>query len=158
LDSKPIPGVRLAPDFGLVRAKGLGIVTNRSRLVPNETFLVAAQTLADQVSESDRAEGRIYPPLSGIRDVSLAIAAAVAQVVYDRGLAGEPKPKDLRSCRKAQMYEPKYRDYRTTCIPGDNRCAECFVSQSEVNQEKSPREMQNGLSTLAQVAQLLGES
>jgi malate dehydrogenase (oxaloacetate-decarboxylating)(NADP+) len=38
---------------------GLGIVTSRSRLVPNETFLVAAQTLADQVSESDRAEGRI---------------------------------------------------------------------------------------------------
>jgi malate dehydrogenase (oxaloacetate-decarboxylating)(NADP+) len=29
---------------------GLGIVTSRSRLVPDETFLVAAQTLADQVS------------------------------------------------------------------------------------------------------------
>jgi malate dehydrogenase (oxaloacetate-decarboxylating)(NADP+) len=90
---------------------GLGIVTSRSRLVPNETFLVAAQTLADQVSESDRAEGRIYPPLSGIRDVSLAIAAAVAQVAYDHGLAGAPEPKDLRSCLKAQMYEPKYLDY-----------------------------------------------
>jgi malate dehydrogenase (oxaloacetate-decarboxylating)(NADP+) len=63
-----------------VRAKGLGIVTSRSRLVPNETFLVAAQTLADPVSESDRAEGRIYPPLSGIRDVSLAIAQ-VAQLL-----------------------------------------------------------------------------
>jgi malate dehydrogenase (oxaloacetate-decarboxylating)(NADP+) len=64
---------------------GLGIVASRSRLVPNETFLVAAQTLADQVSESDRAEGRIYPPLSRIREVSLAIATAVAQFVYDRG-------------------------------------------------------------------------
>jgi len=86
---------------------GLGIVTSQSRLVPNETFLVAAQTLADQVSESDRAEGRIYPPLSGIRDVSLAIATAVAQVVYDRGLAGAPKPKDLRSCLKAQNVRTK---------------------------------------------------
>ena len=71
---------------------GLGIVTSQSHLVPNETFLVAAQTLADQVSELDRAEGRIYPPLSEIRDVALAIAVAVAQVVYDRGLAGVPEP------------------------------------------------------------------
>jgi malate dehydrogenase (oxaloacetate-decarboxylating)(NADP+) len=90
---------------------GLGIVTSRSRLVPNETFIVAAQTLADQVSESDRTEGRIYPPLSRIRDVSLAIAVAGARVVYYRGLAGVPEPKDLRSCLKAQMYEPRYREY-----------------------------------------------
>ena len=90
---------------------GLGIVASRSRLVPNEIFLVAAQTLADEVSESDRAEGRIYPPLSRIREVSLAIATAVAQFVYDRGLAEAPKPKDLRWWLKAQLYEPEYRDY-----------------------------------------------
>jgi malate dehydrogenase (oxaloacetate-decarboxylating)(NADP+) len=90
---------------------GLGIVASRSRLVPNEIFLIAAQTLADQVSESDRAEGRIYPPLSRIREASLAIGAAVAQFVYDRGLAGAPKPKDLWSFLKSQMYEPVYRDY-----------------------------------------------
>ena len=90
---------------------GLGIVASRSRLVPNEIFLVAAQTLAEQVSESDRAEGRIYPPLSAIREVSLAIATTVAEIVYHRGLAGAPKPKDLRSYLKAQMYEPRYRDY-----------------------------------------------
>jgi hypothetical protein len=43
--------------------------------------------------------------------VSLAIATAVAQVVYDRGLAGAPKPENLRSWLKAQTYEPKYWDY-----------------------------------------------
>jgi malate dehydrogenase (oxaloacetate-decarboxylating)(NADP+) len=83
---------------------GLGIVTSQSRLAPNEIFLVAARTLADQVSESDRAEGRVYPPLSRIRDVSLAIATAIAQVVYNRGLAGTPKPMDLLSYLKEQMY------------------------------------------------------
>jgi malic enzyme-like protein len=41
---------------------GLGITISRSRLVPSETFLIATETLADQVSEADRAEGRIYPP------------------------------------------------------------------------------------------------
>ncbi len=90
---------------------GLGIATCRSRVVPGETFLFAAQTLADQVSEADRAEGRIYPPLYMIREVSLAIATAVAEVAYDRGLAEAPKPKDLRASIKAQMYEPTYRDY-----------------------------------------------
>ena len=90
---------------------GLGLAASQSRLVPNETFLVAARTLADQVSEADRAEGRIYPPLYRIREVSLAIATAVAEVAYDKGLAETPKPKDLRAHIKAQMYEPMYADY-----------------------------------------------
>jgi malate dehydrogenase (oxaloacetate-decarboxylating)(NADP+) len=46
--------------------------------VTNEMFLVAARTLAQEVSETDLRIGRIYPPLPRIRDVSLAIAVAVA--------------------------------------------------------------------------------
>jgi len=51
---------------------GLGIVTSRSRLVPNETFLVAAQTLADQVSESDRAKAALSGP-SVVKKIIVAI-------------------------------------------------------------------------------------
>jgi malate dehydrogenase (oxaloacetate-decarboxylating)(NADP+) len=90
---------------------GLGIAISRSRLVPSETFLIAAQTLADKVSEADRAEGRIYPPLYRIREISLAIATRVAEFVYDRGWAGTRRPKDVESYIRTQMYEPNYRDY-----------------------------------------------
>jgi malate dehydrogenase (oxaloacetate-decarboxylating)(NADP+) len=90
---------------------GLGIVACESRRVTNEMFLAAARTLANEVSEDDLSEGRIYPPLTRIREVSLAIAVSVAKVAYDQGLAREPKPDDLRSHIKAQMFEPSYRSY-----------------------------------------------
>ena len=90
---------------------GLGIAACESRLVTNEMFLAAARTLANEVSEDDLSEGRIYPPLGRIREVSLAIAVAVAKVAYDQGLARGSKPDDLRSHIKAQMFEPSYRSY-----------------------------------------------
>lgn len=40
-----------------------------------------SQTLAHQVTEKDLAEGRLYPPLSSIRDVSLKLAAKVQAAV-----------------------------------------------------------------------------
>jgi len=90
---------------------GLGIAVRRSRSVPSETFLIAAQTLADKVSEADRAEGRIYPPLYRIREISLAIATRVAESVYDRDWAGTPRSKDVEAYIRNQMYEPNYRDH-----------------------------------------------
>lgn len=79
--------------------------------VTDEMFLAAARALADQVSEADLAEGRIYPPLIKIRDVSAAIAEAVAQVAYKRGLAREPRPKDLSVFIRSKIYEPRYESY-----------------------------------------------
>jgi malate dehydrogenase (oxaloacetate-decarboxylating)(NADP+) len=90
---------------------GLAIVASESRLVTNEMFLAAARALANEVSEDDLFEGRIYPPLARIREVSLAIAVAVAKVAYDQGLARVPKPDNLRSHIKAQMFDPSYRSY-----------------------------------------------
>jgi malate dehydrogenase (oxaloacetate-decarboxylating)(NADP+) len=70
--------------------------------------LLVQATLAAQTSVEDLQLGRIYPPLSRIREVSLAIAVAVAEVAYRSGLARIPMPDDLRSHIKSQMYNPKY--------------------------------------------------
>jgi len=74
-------------------------------------FLAAARALADEVCQADLDEGRIYPSLTRIREVSLAIAVATAKVAYRQGLASGPKPGDLSSHIKAQMFEPSYRSY-----------------------------------------------
>ncbi len=74
-------------------------------------FLAAAAALAGLASEDDLTQGRIFPALSNIRTVSLAIAVAVAKVAFERGLAAEDRPADLASWIQSWVYEPRYADY-----------------------------------------------
>ena len=87
---------------------GLGVSTVGARRVTDSMFLAAAKALAMQVTEEDLALGRVYPPLTKIRDVSAFIAAAVAQIAYDEGLATEPRPYNLLAFVKEKMYQPDY--------------------------------------------------
>jgi len=90
---------------------GLGIIACEARSVVDEMFFTAAKALANEVSVADLEQGRIYPPLTQIRDVSAVIATRVAEVAYNRDLAKKPKPQDLSTYIKSQMYEPKYQRY-----------------------------------------------
>jgi malate dehydrogenase (oxaloacetate-decarboxylating)(NADP+) len=90
---------------------GLGAVACEASRVTEGMFLAAAKALAAQVSEDDLAQGRIYPALARIRDVSAHIAAAVAEVAHAQGLAASAKPDDLLAAIRAEMYEPRYRSY-----------------------------------------------
>ena len=74
-------------------------------------FFSAAKTLAAQVSEADLALGRIYPPLSRIRDASIAIATSVAAIAYERGLAQRHPPRDLEADIRNGMFQPDYPRY-----------------------------------------------
>ena len=74
-------------------------------------FYVAARTLAEEVDEDDLSIGRIYPPLRHIRDVSAKIAAAVADIAFERGLATEDRPDDLEAFIRERMFEPDYPVY-----------------------------------------------
>jgi malate dehydrogenase (oxaloacetate-decarboxylating)(NADP+) len=87
---------------------GLGAISSRARHVTDEMFYVAAQTLAKEVRQSDLDLGRIYPPLSRIREVSAAIATAVAEVAYKRGLADRERPDDVLADVREHMFEPVY--------------------------------------------------
>ena len=90
---------------------GLGVIACEAISVTDEMFSVAAKALADAASEADLELGRIYPSLTRIKEVSAAIATAVAEVAYNQGLAGKPKPDDISAYIKSQMYEPEYRRY-----------------------------------------------
>jgi malate dehydrogenase (oxaloacetate-decarboxylating)(NADP+) len=90
---------------------GLGVITSGARFVTDEMFFAAARVLAELVSEDDLVQGRIYPALSSIRDVSAHIAMAVANIAYRRGLATEPEPEDLERSIRDGMYLPEYLSY-----------------------------------------------
>jgi len=88
---------------------GLGVVACRARHVTDRMFSASARTLASLVLPEDLALGRIYPALTRIREVSLRIGAAVAEVAFQDGLAGIPRPADLGALVKDAMWEPRYR-------------------------------------------------
>ncbi len=87
---------------------GLGAITSGARFITDEMFLAAAKTLANAVDNSDLSAGTLYPPLNEVRDVSLAIALAVAKIAYERGLAKNEQPDDLESHIRDSMYDPTY--------------------------------------------------
>ena len=90
---------------------GLGVIVSHSRIVTDEMFLAAALSLAEQVSDEDLARGRIYPSLTRIRGVSARIAAAVATIAYDQGLAGRDRPDDVLEDVRQHMYQPIYHHF-----------------------------------------------
>ena len=85
---------------------GLGVIAAGATRVTDDMFLVAARTLADMVSEADLAQGSTFPPLARIRDISAAIATAVARLARDLGLATESLPVDPAEHVRSLMYEP----------------------------------------------------
>jgi malate dehydrogenase (oxaloacetate-decarboxylating)(NADP+) len=90
---------------------GLGVIISEATRVTEEMFFAAAKTLAGMVTEEEYAVGRIYPKLDRIRDVSVAIGVAVAEVAFRRGLTKMARPDDLVGYVKAKMYNPAYADY-----------------------------------------------
>lgn len=87
---------------------GLGVVASGATRITDEMFLIAARTLADMVSDEDLAVGALYPAITDIRAVSLAIAVNVAKEAYRSGLATEERPQDLEATIAAAMYDPHY--------------------------------------------------
>ncbi|MBI5247776.1 MAG: NAD-dependent malic enzyme [Elusimicrobia bacterium] len=90
---------------------GLGVIACSAKRVTDEMFHEAAKTLAGLVTQADLDTGCLFPPLTRISEVSAHIAAAVSRVAHARGLAGEPKPKDLLAHAKSRQYKPAYKTY-----------------------------------------------
>ena len=114
-DPVDFEGKRFVPGQGnnsyIFPGVGLGVVATASQFVTDEMFLVAARTLAHQVQESDLEQGRIYPSLQRIREVSAEIAVAVVEVIRNRGLARHELKGDIPAAIRSLMYKPEYQDF-----------------------------------------------
>lgn len=114
-DPVTLDGQRFVPGQGnnayIFPGVGLGVLACASRIVPNEMFLVAARELAKKVSQSDLDQGRVYPSLSRIREVSLSIAIEVVKFAVERGLNTVEVPEDIDAFVRSQMFEPNYKSY-----------------------------------------------
>ena len=83
-------------------AVGLAIYATRAKRVTDEMFITAAQAVADQVTQAELDAGLLYPPQTDILQTEVATAIRVCEVIFDRGLAGVERPKDIRAFVKSQ--------------------------------------------------------
>jgi malic enzyme len=90
---------------------GLGAIVAEASSMPDGMFLVAARTLAGQVSDEQLATGSIYPRVDRLRAVTRAIAVAVAAAARADGLAGLAADTDLEKEVDGAMWWPDYVPY-----------------------------------------------
>jgi malate dehydrogenase (oxaloacetate-decarboxylating) len=90
---------------------GLGTIVTRARTVSDGMLLAAADAVAGLVDASESGAA-ILPPIDRVRDVSVCVAVAVAQVAVTEGLARADVVDIAGEVRRA-MWEPVYREVRS---------------------------------------------
>ncbi|CAB1346488.1 unnamed protein product, partial [Coregonus sp. 'balchen'] len=79
----------------------LGVIACGVRQISDDIFLTTA--------EEHLAEGRLYPPLNSIREVSFKIAVKVVDYAYRHNIASlYPEPKDKEAFVLSHVYSPNY--------------------------------------------------
>jgi len=75
-------------------------------------FMAAAKALANLSPAKQVKTGRLLPPVTELRSVSLAVAKAVAQQAIKDGLADPRDEEVLKAEIRANVWEPAYLPYR----------------------------------------------
>ncbi|XP_044756428.1 NADP-dependent malic enzyme [Coccinella septempunctata] len=87
----------------------LGVILAGVHHIIEDYFIIAAQTVADNVKEEDLAKGSLYPPLGSISEVSLQISTLIMADAYKNGKATfYPEPEDKRKFVESQLYSHFY--------------------------------------------------
>jgi len=91
---------------------GLGILSVNARRVTDAMFMAAAKALADLSPARQNKSGRLLPPVTELRRVSVAVAAAVAKQAIQDDVADVRDDKVLNAEIRANIWEPTYLRYK----------------------------------------------
>ncbi|WP_029459315.1 NAD-dependent malic enzyme [Solidesulfovibrio alcoholivorans] len=97
-----------ANNFYIFPAVGMAIVATRARRVTDGMFIRAARAVAAQVTDAQLAQGLLYPLQADILETEIRTATTVATLIFDDGLAGVERPRDIEAFVRAQVYVPSY--------------------------------------------------
>ncbi|HEX7427596.1 MAG TPA: malic enzyme-like NAD(P)-binding protein, partial [Mycobacterium sp.] len=85
---------------------GLGVAVSQATRISDRMIAAAADALAT-LSDSTTLGAPLLPPMTGLRTVSAAVAAAVATAAADEGLAQADLPDPIQQIHDA-MWRPEY--------------------------------------------------
>ena len=90
---------------------GLGLTLCGAKTCPDRMLYVAAEALANYLSEEELALGKVFPHISTIRDVSKKVAVSVIKEAIRTGNCTKMSEKDLSDLDafvQSKMYDPIY--------------------------------------------------
>ncbi len=87
---------------------GMGAIVSGASMVTDQMLAAAATALADLVDEDDLVAGKLYPPLADLRNISRAIARAVALAACDTGVATKMKPEEVDEALDHEIWDLDY--------------------------------------------------
>lgn len=94
---------------------GLGVLASGASRVTDEMLQAAARGLAEQVTQEQRSQGQLFPPISEIRMISFGVAKAVAQAAMDAGVVPDAEALEeegLEHRIHSDVWYPEYVPYR----------------------------------------------
>ncbi|KAG9493693.1 hypothetical protein GDO78_001522 [Eleutherodactylus coqui] len=90
----------------------LGVVACGVRHISDDIFLTTAEVIAKEVTDKHLEEGRLYPPLQTIQEVSVKIAVKIVEDAYKDNTASVfPEPGDKEAFVRSRMYSTDYEQF-----------------------------------------------
>jgi len=99
-----------ANNFFVFPAVGLAVAATKARRVTDEMMVAAAKALGRSAPAINDPTKALLPPLEGIREVMVRVAAAVAEEGVRQGHIDPADPAELMRTIRASMWNPVYRD------------------------------------------------
>ncbi|XP_043833592.1 NAD-dependent malic enzyme, mitochondrial [Dromiciops gliroides] len=87
----------------------LAVILSGVRHINEHVFLEASKALAEQVTEKELAQGRLYPRLSNIQEVSINIAIRITEYLYAKKMAFRyPEPENKTEYVRSRIWRSDY--------------------------------------------------
>uniref|UniRef100_A0A671FGJ6 Malic enzyme n=1 Tax=Rhinolophus ferrumequinum TaxID=59479 RepID=A0A671FGJ6_RHIFE len=87
----------------------LAVILCNTRHISDHVFLEAAKALTNQLTDKELAQGRLYPPLADIQEVSINIAIKVTEYLYANKMAFRyPEPEDKAQYVRERIWRSEY--------------------------------------------------
>jgi malic enzyme len=90
---------------------GLGVTVAGCKTVTDRMLYIAAEALANFVTAEELEQGKVFPHISNIREVSHRVAVAVAREAIREGQAKKLRPEQIENLEEyiaTKMYYPEY--------------------------------------------------
>lgn len=91
---------------------GLGVVSANINRITDDMLMVASETLAAASPLANETGNELLPPITGIADLSKAIAFNIAKVAFQQNLALEISDDQLRDKIERNFWQAEYRQYK----------------------------------------------